>query len=119
MKAIDPLTGEEFEPKKKSQRFACPANRIKYNNQKAIKLRESRSFLDKHVHKNHLILKEICGNRKENIFNMYFLEGKGFRFDATNHDMMFQNRFERCVYEFIVIPVENSDNFKIINHDRY
>ena len=114
MKAIDPLTGEEFEPKKKSQRFACPANRIKYNNQKAIKLRESRAFLDKHVHKNHLILLEIYIDKKENVFNKYWLQGKGFRFDATNHDVKYQNKIERCVYEFVLIPVVNSDNIKIV-----
>lgn len=31
----DPLTGEEFSPKKSSQRFASPENRIKYNNPKS------------------------------------------------------------------------------------
>ena len=119
MKAIDPLTGEEFEKKKKSQRFACPANRKKYNNQKAIKLRESRAFLDKHVHKNHLILREIYIDRKENIFNKFWLEGKGFRFDATNHDTIYQNKVERCVYEYILIAIKKTDNIKIVKDDRF
>ena len=52
MKAIDPLTGEEFIPKKSSQRFATPANRIKYNNEKASKTRIKRAFIDKPLHQN-------------------------------------------------------------------
>ena len=39
MTQIDPFTGEEFIPKKISQRFANKENRIKFNNEKAKKIR--------------------------------------------------------------------------------
>ena len=55
----DPLTGQVFIPKKISQKYASPENRIKHNNKKASILRQERAFLDKHIHKNHLIIKEI------------------------------------------------------------
>lgn len=110
----DPLTGQEFIPKKISQRYACPGNRIKHNNLKASKLRQERAFLDKHFHKNDRILREIYVPGGTNVFNCFWMEGKGFRFDAINHQVMYQGTLRNCVYEFILIKIENTDNFKII-----
>lgn len=109
----DPLTGEEFTPKKISQRFATPQNRIKYNNQKANKQREERAFIDKPLHKNHNILKEILGKRNEKIFHSEFLLGKGFDFKLfTNYDK-WKGKNIHCIYEFMIIP-QSDDQIKIL-----
>jgi hypothetical protein len=118
MKRIDPLTKEEFEPIKVSQKYACPANRIKHNNLKASKLKQERAFLDKYVHKNHLIIREIYIEDGENIFNSYWMEGKGFRFDATNHQEEYEGIPRNCVYEFLIIEIKGTDKIKIIKNDR-
>jgi hypothetical protein len=114
----DPLTGEIFYPKKISQRYAYPKNRIKHNNLKASQLRQERAFLDKHFHKNHIILREIHKEGRENIFNSNWLEGKGFRTDCITHLFEYRGIQKKCVYEFILIEIEGTDNIKIIKNDR-
>jgi hypothetical protein len=110
----DPLTGEIFYPKKISQRYANPANRIKHNNLKASKLKQQRAFLDKHFHKNHLIIKEIYVPRGHNIFNVFWMEGKGFQFGATNHKVDYKGTYRDCIYEFMILELEGTDDIKII-----
>jgi hypothetical protein len=113
IKKTDPFSGEEFLPKKISQIYACPANRIKHNNSKASIIRQERAFLDKHIHKNHRILREIYKEGGGNIFNCFWMEGKGFRFDATNHQEKFEGKLRSCVYEFMLIEIELKDNIQI------
>ena len=118
MKRIDPLTGEEFIPKKSSQKFASPINRITFNNQKANKLRQERSFIDKLVHKNHMILREIYIPGQDNIFNSHWLEGRGFVFEAYNHIVEYRGQFLVAVYEFIVIDTKIDNKIKIVKNGR-
>lgn len=110
----DALTGEIFYPKKISQRYVCPQNRIKHNNLKASKLRQERAFLDKHFHKNHRLFREIYVLGGNNVFNIFWLQGKGFRTDCITHQCMYQGIQRNCVYEFILIEIEGTDNIKII-----
>jgi hypothetical protein len=110
----DPLTGELFFPKRANQKFARPENRIKFNNDAATALRRERSFLDKHVHKNQLILREIFVEGKDNVFDNMWLLGKGLRNDATNHQVIYLGVVRNCVYEFILVPIENTNKTKIV-----
>jgi hypothetical protein len=119
IKKTDPFSGEEFIPKKISQKYACAANRIKHNNKKASNIRQERAFLDKHTHKNDLILREIYKDGDINVFNSFWMEGKGFRFDATNHQIEFDGMLRNCVYEFILLEVEETNNIKIIKNGRF
>ncbi len=41
----DPLTGEDFIPKRVNQRFASASNRKKFNNQQANALRKKRAII--------------------------------------------------------------------------
>ncbi len=118
IKRIDPLTGEEFIPKKISQKFASPSNRIMFNNQKANKLRQERSFIDKLVHKNHRILREIYNPEQDNIFNSHWLRGKGYELKAYNHIEKYKGQFTIAVYEFLVIDTGIDDKIKIVKHGR-
>ena len=111
----DPLTGQVFIPKKISQKYASPENRIKHNNKKASLLRQERAFLDKHIHKNHLIIKEIYKEGSDNLFDEMWLKGKGFRFDATNRQVQYKGKYEHCVYNFMLIIIERM--IKIIKYD--
>jgi hypothetical protein len=118
-KTIDPFTGEAFFATRINQRFSVPENRIKFHNKAASNLRKDRAFLDKPAKKNHLIIIEIYVDGKDNIFNSYWLEGKGFRFDATNHQVEYEGMLRNCVYEFILIEIEGTDDIKIIKNDRF
>ena len=107
IRRIDPLTRDEFIAVRVNQRFAIPANRIKFHNESASELRKERAFLDKHVHKNHLICKQIYVEGSDNVFDNMWLLGKGLRSDATNHQVPYQGIIRNCIYEYMLIPLEN------------
>ncbi|WP_162128563.1 hypothetical protein [Flavobacterium phycosphaerae] len=111
-------SGEEFIPKKISQRFASPQNRIKYNNDKASKLKLERAFIDRPLHKNRNILKELLGNKTETIVHEEFLKGRGYNFNLTTHFEKWEGKPSPCVYEFIIIKLPNQQ-IKILKNDRY
>lgn len=96
----DLLTGEEFIPKKKTQKFASPANRIRYNNQRANKLREETAYIDKPINKNHKILIEMLGNELKKTFSEQFMLGKGFNFEVLNHHSMIEGQLYPSIYKF-------------------
>ncbi|HLF52294.1 hypothetical protein [Flavobacterium sp.] len=99
----DLLTGEEFIPKRKSQKFATRANGIKYNNQKANKLREENAYIDKPINKNHKILIEMMGNERRKTFSEQFMLGKGFNFEVSNHYDMIEGIRHPFIYKFGII----------------
>lgn len=103
----DPLTGEEFIPKKNSQRFATPQNRIKYNNEKASKINLERAFIDKPLHANRNILKQILGNKPEATIHCEFLRGKGYNFPLFTHYDKWEGINVPCIYEYMIIKLPN------------
>jgi hypothetical protein len=118
MKAKDPHTGEEFEPKKRSQKFACPANRIKYNNKKSNDLRIERSYIEAPLNKNHKLLKQLMGSKNEDTFDSNYLLGYGINFNVFNHYFKVGERAYPSVYEFMIITTPNSSTVKILRNDR-
>ena len=54
-KAMDPLTGEEFVPKRSNQKFASRENQIRYNNLKAKEIRQAKSKTRKISFKKNLL----------------------------------------------------------------
>jgi len=114
----DPLTGEEFIPKKSSQRFATPKNRIKYNNEKASKINLERAFIDKPLHANRTILKNILGNKTEAIVHGEFLRGRGYHFGLATFLDKWEGKNVPCIYEFMIITLPD-EQVKILKNDRY
>lgn len=112
-------SGEEFIPKKVSQRFSTPKNRIKFNNEKASQTRLKRAFVDKPLHKNHAILLDLIGNKTEIAKHEEFLLGKGYNFSLTSHFDMWEGNKHPCIYEFIIIKSLNNPLIKIVRNDRY
>lgn len=112
---IDPLTKEKFIPKKISQKFASPANRIKLNNMKASKLNQERAFIDKPCRKSHLALKSLYKSDSDNIYNMHFLEGKGIDFTSWNH-IINTKKYGKlyAYYEFALRHIKKTENIQII-----
>jgi hypothetical protein len=113
----DLLTGETFVPRRATQKFAHPANRIKYYNDLANAVRKTKSAFDKPLHKNHKILNEIMGDKQEAVFNQHFLLGKGFDFRIHTGGEMYEGRHAYRIYHFMLIHEDL--NSKIIRDDRY
>lgn len=116
---IDPLTGEKFIPKKTTQRFASPENRIKYNNEKASLIRQNRAFVDKPLHTNHAILVKEMGDCKEVSLHEEYLRGRGYNFNVVTHYDKWEGKTVRCIYEFMILPMPSIQHIKIIRNDRY
>ncbi|PKG44021.1 hypothetical protein [Psychroflexus sp. MES1-P1E] len=112
----DPFTCEEFEPKRKNQRFANSKNRIDYHNMKANKLREEKASMDKPLSENLKILKDIMKGKNKHTVHKEFLRGKGYNFEVYNG--MYKNGTDRGyrVYNYILIFTES--NVKILQNNR-
>ena len=115
----DLLTGEDFTPKKSSQKFATPANRIRYNNLKASRERKANSKLDKPLRLNKRILDELLTEKSEATYSQDYLLGKGFNYAVSNRIQGHDGRNHYCVYEYIIINDNQSNTTKIIRDDRY
>jgi hypothetical protein len=112
----DLLTGEEFEPKKISQKFSNSKNRIKYNNNKASKLRKDKAYIDKPLNNNLRILNELMKDKKESKFHNEFLLGKGFNFNLSTHIDIYMERKYYCIYQYLMIT--EKEHTKFIRNDR-
>jgi hypothetical protein len=113
----DLLTGEKFMPLRVNQRFANPANRIKYYNQKANKLRHSISFVNRPLYINVCILNRLMSVKAEATFHKQFLLGKGFSFGVHTHYVEHDKKAQIAIYRYIIIPTEG-DQIKILKNDR-
>ena len=77
----DPLTKEEFEPKRSNQRFASASNRIAFHNRLAMEKRKIKSVVDYTIASNwNIMLKQLSGDRKVTR-TKEFLKGAGFDFN--------------------------------------
>ena len=103
----DLLTGEEFTPKRISQKFATPDNRIAYYNLKANELRHKNSFVNKPLHINVRILNDLLKNKSEEVFHKQFLAGKGFSFTIHTHFIEEGDKTLFAIYQYVIIPMGN------------
>jgi hypothetical protein len=113
MKRQDLLTKEEFVPSRINQKFARPENRIKYYNDKAKQFRHSVSYINKPLHLNIKILRELMFGKKEATFHKQFLIGKGFSFGVLTHVKEYEGMNLYSVYNYTVITMAN-EQIKII-----
>jgi len=106
----DLLTGEEFIPSRRNQRFASRQNQVRYNNQLAQQKRDAKRPLDRALDVNRTILIRLLGGAESVTKSREFLLGAGYDFKAftqTGKDEMF-NYY--CVYEMALF---------ILGEDKY
>ncbi len=99
----DPLTGEDFIPKRVNQRFASASNRKKFNNQQANQLRKKRAIIYVPLNKNHLLLMKLMKGINESVFSNDFLEGYGIQFNCFSHTKVIDEIRYNCIFEFIIM----------------
>lgn len=109
----DLLTGEKFTPGRINQKFATPANRIKYYNQRANELRHKAAPLNRPLHINHRVLNELMDGAKEKVFHKQFLLGKGFSVSVNTHCEFIGSQKHFALYQYVIIPLQG-DQIKII-----
>ena len=107
------LTGEEFETNRSNQNFIKAQNRVEYYNRKARDLRQRKAYIDKPLHKNHLLLEELMEDKNEAVFHKQFHLGKGLSFNIHTHYETYMGNYHRAIYQYIIVQMEN-EQIKII-----
>ena len=115
----DLLTGEDFEPKRSNQKFACRENRVKYHNLKAGTERHATAKLDRPLKINKRILDELLSDRTEATLSQDYLLGKGFDFHVSNRIQTYQGQNHFCVYQYIIINDNDKKTTKIVKDAGY
>ncbi|MBG7611805.1 hypothetical protein IU405_06055 [Polaribacter sp. BAL334] len=115
----DPLTGEEFVPKRINQRFASAENRIKYNNKEATNLRKERAKITSPLHKNHRLLRKLMADKDRGVFSFDYLDGYGINFRIQTHSSRINGLKHPSIYEFIIISNIENKTIKIIRNGGY
>ena len=114
MTKIDPFTGEEFIPKKISQRFANKENRIKFNNDKTKKIRIEQAPIINPLKLNSKIIKELLGTKMEIILNKEFLRGKGFDFTISSGSELVNGKIYPLIFGYLIINDYSDNEVKIM-----
>lgn len=109
----DLLTKEEFEPKRINQKFANAANRIKYYNNKANRLRHSAAYINKPLLNNLRILNGLFEKKGELTFHIQYLKGKGFSFGVHTHYQELDGKKYVAIYDYVILPLEK-EQIKIV-----
>ncbi len=112
----DPLTGEDFIPKRVNQRFASATNRKKFNNKQANDLRKKRAIINGPLNKSHLLLIKLMKGKNEAIFPKDYLDGYGVVLKQFNNIVRIENIGHHAIYEFVIIFIANTNNVKIIRY---
>ncbi len=100
---IDPLTGEEFVPKRSNQRFSCSENRIKYHNNIANKNRKENAFVDKALKQNRMILDKYMKGKSKCSFHEEFLKGAEYDIETFNGMCYTKQGTGYLLYNYILI----------------
>ena len=96
MERKDPLTGEEFYPKRSNQFLASRENQTRFNNLKASKKRKVKYLVDSILDKNRKVLAKILGDELEIIKSKEFLRGAEFHFGCHTHSVDVDGTIWRC-----------------------
>ena len=111
--AIDPLTGEEFIPKRSNQKFASRENQIRYNNLKAAEERKAKAKTRKILNDNRKALRKVLGSRDEIVRSLDYLKGAGLDLHYCTHTIKTQNLSWTCIDDYAYALID-TNTFKII-----
>lgn len=111
--ATDPLTGQEFVPKRSNQKFASRENQIRYNNLKAKEIRKAKSKTRKILDTNIKVLQIVLGPFSEIVRSYDYLLGAGLNFGFNTHTMKIDGNTWTCIDDHAYALID-TNTFKII-----
>lgn len=111
--AADPLTGEQFVPKRSNQKFASRKNQIRYNNLKAAEERQAIAKTRKILNSNRKVLQRVLGSNNEVLRSLDFLEGAGLDFQYCTRTIRGENLNWTCIDDYAYALID-TNTFKII-----
>lgn len=105
---IDPLTGEEFTPKRTNQRFASRENQVAYNNAKASDIRRVKAPKLKALDNNFKVLTKLLNGNNLKEVSTDFLLGAGFDFHSSSSLDRIGDKIYQGVYDLRITKVEDN-----------
>ena len=105
----DLFSGEQFNPRRKNQKFISAKNRTTYHNNKAHHTKKLKSFIAEPLNRNHKILMDLLQRiGAKGAYSREFLLGKGYNLALLTHYDSFDNRNVPALFNFLLLDV--SDN---------
>jgi hypothetical protein len=103
----DLLTGEEFMPSRKNQKFVTEENRIKYYANRNKRNTHIKTVINAHLKNNLKILNQLFKRGNEKAFTRQFLIDKGVQLNIHTHFAIWQEKQQIALYQYIFVPLEN------------
>lgn len=109
----DPLTGEDFIPKRNNQRFASRKNQVRFNNDLALKRKEYKCEILRQLENNWKALRNTLGNYSIIECSEEFLRGAGIHFGYITHSIMRNGNRWNCVFNYAYLK-KDKECIKVI-----
>lgn len=101
IKKTDPLTGEVFSAKP-NQRFKSASNRIRFNNDKAIRHRKKVNFINKPLNTNIKVLERLMRDVEQKEYHKEFLLGSQIDLNICTHFISEKGTNYPCIYHYMI-----------------
>jgi hypothetical protein len=111
---IDPYTNEGFIPRRKNQKFASARNRKQYHNDEATNINRLKAPIDKKLRTNFLLLLELMIDLDNVTIEKEKLLMSGFDPNYFTHLKYHEGKTSRCIYNFILPTMDNTNIINII-----
>ena len=98
----DPFSGEEFIPKKITQRFKTPSNQIKFNNQLQSRRRQFLGMILKPLNRTHRILTKALGESSSVRLHKEWLKGAGADMTLFTHIEKMDNVNFKAIFNIAI-----------------
>ena len=107
VKKVDPLSGETFFGKP-NQKFKSASNRVRFNNNKAIRHRSKTSFVNKPLNTNVRVLERLMKDDDQKKYHIEFLKGSQIDMNICTHFVSEKGKNYPCIYHFMIQPLEDN-----------
>jgi hypothetical protein len=111
IKKTDPLTGQVFSAKP-NQRFQTATNRVRFNNDKAIRHRRLISSTAKPLNTNIKVLERLLKDEEQMTFHTEFLKGASINLNICTGFVSEKGKNYPCIYHYMIKPLD--DNMVLI-----
>lgn len=111
IKKTDPLTGQVFSAKP-NQRFESETNRVRFNNDKAIRHRKLISKTAKPLNINIKVLERLLKDEEQKTFHKEYLRGAQIDLNICTGFVSEKGKNYPCIYHYMIQPME--DNMVLI-----
>lgn len=106
LKKIDPLTRQVFSAKP-NQRFQTATNRVRFNNDKAIRHRRLISSTAKPLNTNIRVLERLLKDEEQMTFHTEFLKGASINLNICTGFVIEKGKNYPCIYHYMIKTLED------------